>query len=75
MLKMTTLFKLILKTLQDINNEIIKVGDSGTNKMVKILFKFKTLKNTKSEIKTYIETLGKFIFLTFDAKKTLNYLK
>lgn len=38
--------------LQDINNEIIKVADSRTNKIVKNLLKFKTLKNTKSEIKT-----------------------
>lgn len=67
---------LALKAFKANNNKIVEVG-SKPNKTIKNLFKAKSLKNTKSEITTYIniKTIRELMFLTFGTKKTFNYLQ
>ena len=55
------------------NNEIVEV-DSKADKIFKILFKSKKLKSKKFQNLTYLITVKKPMFLTFNTKKTFNHL-
>lgn len=80
MLKTTELSKILAqKVFRANNNKIIKnVNSCKTDKKVQNLSKSKKLKKIKSRSLIYIPIIGamnRFMFLTPDAKKTLNCLR
>lgn len=77
MLKIIKLSDLALETFKTDDNEIVGVG-GRVNEIIKNSSKFKKLKNNKSENLIYvlnIRAIQKFIFLTLNAKKSLNILR
>ena len=66
------LLDLALKTFRADDNKVVGVGGRA-NKMFKILFRAKNLKNKKFKNGTYIKAVEKLFFLIFDAKKAFNH--
>lgn len=76
-LKITRLFDLVSKAFMPNNNKVVSNGGNRVDKIVKILFKFKNLKNIKFKIliRITIKVIREFIFLIFNVKEVFNYLQ
>lgn len=75
---------MILKTIKLLSRLTLKEFKINDNKFFKIdnkayeifqnLFKFERSKNKESKNSTHVKTIEKSIFVTFNARITLNYL-